>query len=165
VRTAGGSGKLPFALSPRGDEPLETTSVPKPMPVPDEQSAGFWESAADHVLAIQRCTRCGFFSHPPVDICRRCLSPDRSFRYEPVSGRASVRTWTVVRDAFLAGFAGDVPYVLAEAELDEQEGLRLVLLLVDGRESDMRIGLPVVVVFEDVATGLSVPHFRTAARQ
>lgn len=148
---------------------METTSVPKPVPkpvpVPDEQSAGFWEAAAGHVLAIQRCTRCGFYSHPPVDICHRCHSPDRSFRYEPVTGRGTVRTWTVVRDAFLAGFAGEVPYVLAEAELEEQEGLRLVMLLVDGHASAMRIGLPVEVVFADVDGGVSVPHFRTAVRR
>ena len=141
---------------------METTSIPKPVPVPDAQSAGFWEAAANHVLAIQQCDQCGFLSHPPVDICRQCLSPDRSFRYEPVSGRATVKTWTVVRDAFLAGFAGDVPYVLAEAELDEHEGLRLVLFLVDGTESEMRVGMPVEVVFDDVADGVSVPHFRTA---
>ena len=139
---------------------METTSDPKPVPVPDVQSAGFWAAAASHVLAIQRCTQCGFMSHPPVEICRHCLSPDRSFQYQPVKGRATVRTWTVVRDAFLAGFAGDVPYVLAEAELDEQEDLRLVLFLVDGDESEMRIGMPVEVVFDDVAPGVSVPHFR-----
>jgi hypothetical protein len=141
---------------------LETTRVPKPVPIPDVQSAGFWEAAANHVLALQQCDHCRFYSHPPVDMCRRCLSPDRSFHYEPVSGRATVRTWTVVRDAFLAGFAEDVPYVLAEAELDEQEGLRLVLFLVDGKASEMRVGLPVEVTFEDVASGISVPHFRTA---
>jgi uncharacterized OB-fold protein len=67
-----------------------------------------------------------------------------------------------VRDAFLAGFAEDVPYVPAEAELDEQEGLRLVMFLVDGKESEMRVGLAVEVIFDDVATGVSVPHFRTA---
>ena len=143
---------------------METPTVSKPVPVPDERSKAFWEAAANHVLAIQRCTNCGFYSHPPVDICHNCLSSDRSFRFEPVSGRAIVRTWTIVRDAFLAGFAGDVPYVLAEAELDEQEGLRLVLLLVDGEESEMRIGRPVEVVFDDVAEGISVPHFRTSGR-
>ncbi|HEX3566184.1 MAG TPA: OB-fold domain-containing protein, partial [Acidimicrobiales bacterium] len=94
-------------------------------------------------------------------ICRQCLSPDRSFHFEPVSERATVRTWTVVRDAFLAGFAGDVPYVLAEAELDEQEGLRLVLFLVDGTESEMQVGMPVEIVFDDVTDGVSVPHFRS----
>jgi uncharacterized OB-fold protein len=55
-----------------------------------------------------------------------------------------------------------VPYVLAEAELDEQEGLRLVLFLVDGNESEMGVGMPVEVVFDDVAAGVSVPHFRSA---
>jgi hypothetical protein len=31
----------------------------RPPPVPDDQSAGYWEAAARHVLAIARCSRCG----------------------------------------------------------------------------------------------------------
>src|SRR5437764_5884220 len=102
-----------------GSERVAANSPPKPVPVPDEYSEGFWEAAAAHVLAIQRCQTCRFYSYPPVTLCQSCLSQDRAFRFEPVSGRATIRTWTVMRQAFLPGFQGDIPYVVAEVELEE----------------------------------------------
>ncbi len=133
--------------------------VAKPVPVPDEDSAGFWQAAADHVLAIRRCSACGWYGYPPVMLCHRCFSPAREFHYEPVSGRGRVKTWTVLRQAFLPGFRPDVPYVVADVELEEQEGLRMLVQLVDTPIEAVRVGAPVEVVFDDVATGISVPHF------
>jgi uncharacterized protein len=137
----------------------------KPVPVPDPESEGFWSAAAAHVLAIQRCTNCGWYAYPPNVACSNCLSPEPSFRYEPVSGRGRVTTWTVVHHAFLPGFAADVPYVVAEVELEEQEGLRIVARLVGGRPGDVAIGTAVEVAFDDVDAGIAVPHFVPAAGQ
>lgn len=106
-----------------------TETFIKPVPLPDEESEGFWRAAADHVLALRRCTECGFFAYPPTVICHSCLSPRRSFAYEPVTGRGRVVTWSVMHQAFLPGFRGDVPYVLVDVELEEQSGLRLVTQL------------------------------------
>jgi uncharacterized protein len=135
------------------------TTVPKPIPVPDESSEGFWTAAANHELAIQRCTVCDWFGYPPVVICHNCQSPTRSFRYEPVSGRGTIKTWTVMHNAFLPGFQGDLPYVVAEIELDEQKGLVLIMQLIGADPAELRIGLAAEVVFDNVADGVSVPHF------
>jgi uncharacterized OB-fold protein len=137
----------------------------KPVPVPDPGSEGFWAAAASHVLAIQRCTNCGWYAYPPNIVCSNCLSPEPSFRFEPVCGRGRVTTWTVVHHAFLPAFAADVPYVVAEVELEEQEGLRMVARLVDVRPGDLTIGMPVEVVFDDVAAGIAIPHFAAGAGQ
>jgi uncharacterized OB-fold protein len=93
----------------------------KPVPVPDPESEGFWSAAAAHVLAIQRCTNCGWYAYPP--------------------------------------------YVVAEVELEEQEGLRIVARLVGGRPGDVAIGTAVEVAFDDVDAGIAVPHFVPAAGQ
>jgi uncharacterized OB-fold protein len=93
-------------------------------------------------------------------LCRQCLSPERKFGFEPVSGRGTIKTWTVMRDAFLPGFRPDVPYVVAEVELEEQAGLRMIAQIVDGADADLAIGSPVDVVFEDLAGGVAVPHFQ-----
>lgn len=138
-----------------------TETFIKPVPVPDEDSEGFWSAAAQHVLALRRCTECGFFGYPPTVICRSCLSTRRSFAYEPVSGRGQVVTWSVMHQAFLPGFRGDVPYVVVDVELVEQPGLRLVAQLI-GPAEGLAIGAPVEVVFDDVAPGVSVPHFALA---
>jgi hypothetical protein len=37
----------------------------------------------------------------------------------------------------------------------------MVVQLVDGMSAELAIGTPVEVVFEDVAEGMSVPHFKT----
>jgi len=139
--------------------------TPKPVPVPDALSEAFWSAAASHVLAIQRCAHCGWYAYPPSVMCGTCLSPEPSFHYQPVSGRGRVTTWTVVHQAFLPGFAADVPYVVAEVELEEQAGLRMVTRLGGARPGDVAIGLPVEVAFDDVATGVAVPHFVPAERR
>jgi uncharacterized OB-fold protein len=144
--------------------PVETNSPPKPVPVPDEGSRPFWEAAASHVLAIQCCDNCGWYSYPPVMLCPNCLSFERAFHFQPVSGRGTVKTWTVMRDAFLPGFKPDVPYVVVDVQLDEQAGLKVIGRLVDGADAALSLGAPVEVVFDDVAAGVSVPEFRLVAR-
>jgi uncharacterized OB-fold protein len=138
------------------------TAPPKPVPVPDSTSEGFWSAAAKHVLAIQRCAHCGNFAHPPVLACRACLAPEPAWRFEPVSGRARVHTWTTLRQSFLPAFKGDVPYTVVDGELEEQRGLRMVALLLDPPDR-LKLGASLVTVFEDVAPGIAVPRFRFAA--
>lgn len=135
----------------------------KPVPVPDDLSEGFWRAAGSHVLAVQRCAACGWYAHPPDMVCVNCLSPERAFRFEEVSGRGRVRSWTVMHDAFLPGFKADVPYVVVDVELDEQPGLRMIGLLADGPGAPLSLGAPAEVVFEDVAEGIAVPQFRLVA--
>jgi hypothetical protein len=81
-----------------------------------------------------------------------------------VSGDGTVYTYTVVRHATRYAFAGQIPYVLAIVEL--AEGPRLVTALVDvepGRPGEVRVGLPVRVVFREVADGVTLPYFAPAA--
>lgn len=142
---------------------MSTEPARKPLPVPDPLSEEFWRAAGSHVLAVQRCAACGWYTHPPDVICVNCLSPERAFRSERVSGRGRVRSWTVMRDAFLPGFRPDVPYVVVDVELEEQAGLRMIGQLV-GTDDGLALDAPVEVSFDDVAEGMAVPQFRLAAR-
>ena len=134
----------------------------KPPPVPDRYSEGFWQAAAEGRLALQRCDHCGHFAHPPVFVCPACLDPAASFSWEPVSGRGVIRTWTVMHMAFLPAFAAEVPWVIVQAELEEQAGLRYLANLLDGPSAELRIGAPVEVVFETLPGGMVLPQFRLA---
>jgi uncharacterized OB-fold protein len=129
----------------------------RPLPIPDERSAPFWEAAAEHVLAVARCSLCGAFSHPPDIVCSHCGSTDPAFVFTPVDGAGTIRSWTVMRQSFLLGF--DVPFVLVDVELEAQEDLRLIGRLVDGPDTVLQVGDAVSLVFEDVAPGVSVPAF------
>lgn len=131
----------------------------RPLPVPDERSAPYWEAAARHVLTLARCARCRAFAIPPDQTCPHCRSTEPEFAFEPVSGNGRVRSWTIVRQSSLPGFAGDVPFVLVDVELDEQPELRMIGRLLDGPDAALHLGDRVSVAFEDVADGVSVPAF------
>ena len=134
----------------------------RPLPIPDESSAPFWAAAAEHALTVARCARCAALTMPPDVVCPHCNSTDPGFTFTPVSGRGIVRSWTVVRQAFLPGFNDDLPFVLVDVELVEQSELRLIGRLLDGVEADIHIGAAVAVGFEDLAPGVAVPAFELA---
>ena len=131
----------------------------RPVPVPDQVSADFWDAAAAGRLALQRCDGCGHLAYPPRLICPACQVDPPSFAYADVSGHGQLATWTIVRDAFLPGFTDDVPFVLGEVELTEQAGLRIVARVVGVDHAALRIGLPLAVDFVDGGEGTRVPVF------
>ncbi|MET0143927.1 MAG: OB-fold domain-containing protein [Ilumatobacteraceae bacterium] len=135
-----------------------TTTPGIPIPVPDERSAGYWAAAADGVLALSCCDHCGYLAMPPDIICVGCRSTEPSFHDQPVSGNGTVRSWTVMRVAFLPGFAPLVPYTLADVELDEQANLRIVARVLAGEEV-LAVGARAHTEFEEIAPGFNVPGF------
>ncbi|HEY7072398.1 MAG TPA: OB-fold domain-containing protein [Acidimicrobiales bacterium] len=134
-------------------------SEARPLPVADDLSAPYWQAAAEGRLVLARCSRCGRLHHPPDVACGHCGATDPRFRWEDVSGRGTVRSWTVVRQSFLPGFAEDVPFVLVDVALDDDSGVRLIGRLVDGPDAALGVGAPVVTVFEQLAPGVAVPAF------
>jgi uncharacterized OB-fold protein len=131
----------------------------RPVPVPDEASAPFWEAAAAHSLTVARCSRCRSFTIPLDVVCPHCHRTDPAFVFEPVSGRGSVRSWTTVRQSFLPGFDEDLPFVLVDVELDDQRDLRMIGRLLDGPDAPLHLGDRVTAAFEDLAPGVAVPAF------
>ena len=132
-------------------------AVTKPVPVPDELTAPFWEAANRGVLAIQHCTACERYVHPPEAVCPYCQAPELTFR--EVSGRARVYTHTVVRDNITRGFAEGEPYVIGIIELVEQERLVLVANVVGVAPEEVEIGMPLRVTFERLTDDIALPQF------
>jgi uncharacterized OB-fold protein len=56
------------------------------------------------------------------------------------------------------GFAPDIPYATVIIEL--AEGVRLVSHVLDVDPEQLRVGLPVEVVFDDVTPEVTLPKFR-----
>jgi uncharacterized OB-fold protein len=109
-----------------------------------ERNAHFWQGGRDGELRFQRCGGCGYFLHPPTVICPKCLSKDIGI--ETVSGRAEVLTFSVNHQPWMPGL--EPPFVLAVVALPEQDDLRLTTNIVNCPVDDVRIGMPVHVVFE-----------------
>lgn len=135
------------------------SAAQRPTPIPDEQSAPFWEAAANHVLTVARCSQCGAYSLPVDIVCDHCHSTEPRYTFEPVSGQGTVRSWTIVRQSFLPGFEDVLPFVLVDVELDEQADLRMVARLLSDASAPLQIGTRVTIAFEDLAPGTSVPAF------
>jgi uncharacterized OB-fold protein len=121
-------------------------------PALTELTAPYWTTGGDGVLRIQRCRSCGWWLHPPSPLCRRCHG--RDLRFEATSGRGTLWSYTVSRVAWGAGL--EPPYVVAEVELVEQPGLRVLTTIVDS--DDLAIGMPVHVRFRRVG-GVWAPVF------
>ncbi|HEV7679176.1 MAG TPA: OB-fold domain-containing protein [Candidatus Dormibacteraeota bacterium] len=133
----------------------------RPLPVADDLTRPYWDAAREGRLAIQRCQACGTRHHPPLPFCDIC--DGRDLRFETVSGRATIYTYTVVHANGMPAFAGATPYAIVEVELAEQPGLLLTCNMDTTPLEDVRIGAPVEVDFLDIGDGMVLPDFRLAA--
>lgn len=130
------------------------------LPALDADNRAFWTHGLHGSLAICRCGACRRFIHPPLPICPDCGS---SLVFpEPVSGRASVVSFSINYQPWVAGQA--VPFVLAVVELVEQRGLWVMTNIVDCNPQLVRIGMSVMVRFEQ-HEDIWLPQFAPEATQ
>ena len=135
-----------------------TEKYEKLLPHIDEMSRPYWEGAKRHELLLQKCQECGHYRYPPGETCPSCLSD--KLEWVKVSGRGSVYTWTVFHQAYHPAYKDDIPYAVVAVELEE--GPRMITNLVNCRIEDIKVGMPVEVVFDDVTEEVSLPKFRPA---
>jgi uncharacterized OB-fold protein len=119
------------------------TEVIRLLPRLSEENEFFWTAGADGVLRFLRCQGCGYYLHPPVPRCPRCGGADVA--PEPVSGRATVLTYTVNHQPW---DGSTEPYVIAIVGIPEQDDVRLTTNIVGCEPDEVTIGMPVQVTFE-----------------
>lgn len=129
----------------------------KPLPTADQDTKSFWDGCKRHDLLVQRCKACGKHQFYPRRHCAHCFSLD-SMEWVKSSGKGTVYSFTVTYQNRAAGFKEDVPYVLAYVMLDE--GVRMMTNVVGCKPEDVRIDMPVTVVFEDATPDVSIPKFQ-----
>ena len=129
-----------------------------PLPQPTGEALPFFTALKESRLVIQRCAACGTLSHPPRAMCGTCQGT--AFEWEPMRGQGEVYSYAVTHQAVHPAFVDHTPMATVEVEL--AEGPRLVSNLVDVPPDEVRIGLAVEVVFEEVSDGVVLPLFRRA---
>lgn len=133
------------------------TDYTKPLPVPDADSAPYWEGCRAHKLLLQRCDACASFRFPASQVCPHCTS--REAQWVQSSGRGKVFSWIVVRHPVPAEvYAAEVPYTVALIDLDE--GVRMASNLIGCDPDAVTDGMRVSVQFDDVTTAISLPKFK-----
>jgi uncharacterized OB-fold protein len=135
-----------------------STEYQKPLPVKTEENAPYWESAKRHALEMQRCGDCGRFRYPVAMFCPFCLS-DKT-EWQLISGKAAVYSFIIVHQRYDPSFANDLPYNVAVVELDE--GPRLVTNIVGIANDQIRVGMPLMISYDDVTDEFTLPKFRPA---
>lgn len=130
--------------------------IPKPLPSPTPISRPFWDAAKQHRLSLQQCQSCKGYIFYPRPICSHCGRAD--LKWTDVSGRATLYSFTVARRPTMRAFEPDVPYVIAIVDLEE--GPRMTSNVVECPIEDVRIGMALQAVFEDVSDAITLVKFR-----
>ena len=118
------------------------------------ENRAFWQAAEHGSLLGKACGDCGKFHWYPRAICPFCGSPKTE--WVPLSGRGQVYAYSTLRRA-------SPPYTVAYVQL--AEGPVMLTNLIDIAEADLRIGMPVQVVFRRAEEGRNAPKFTMADKE
>ena len=118
----------------------------KPLPKPSAISKPFWDSVRQHKLTAQQCSACSKLRHLPKPFCPYCLSEEWS--WAALSGQGEVYTFTIMHRAPGPGFEQDIPLPVALVEL--KEGIRMLSNIVGCPPEQIRVGMQVKAVYEDI---------------
>ena len=135
-----------------------TANYNKPIPAVTPEMKPFFDAAKRHELVVQRCTQCGAHRFPAREICSNCLS--REAEWVKVSGRGTVFSYNVMHQVYHPGFADEVPYAVVVISLEE--GAKMTSNLVGMKPHDIKIDMPVKVVFEEITEDITLPKFAPA---
>ena len=128
----------------------------KPLPKINEDSKEFWIGCKEHKLRFQKCKACGHVRWPPSMFCPMCLSKET--QWIVAKGNGKVYTFVVYHMPYHPGFENEIPYVVADVELEE--GPRLLTNIVGCRPDEVRCEMPVEVIWEDITEEFSLPKFK-----
>jgi acetyl-CoA acetyltransferase/uncharacterized OB-fold protein len=125
-----------------------------------EENQFFWTSGADGRLRFQKCEACSALIHPPQPVCRTCRG--HGLTVTEVAGTGTLVSFTVNERFASPGLPA--PYVVARVAIDEDPRVRLTTNIVDCEPSDLRLGMRVEAVFEQVED-VWLPQFSPCADQ
>lgn len=135
----------------------ETKPYAKSLPEISPLTMPFWEAAKRHELIIQKCKSCGEYQFYPRAWCMHCGT--RELEWVKTSGKGTVYSFVIIRQvvANSPAFQEDIPFVIAEVDLDE--GPRVYGNLLDVKPEETQVGMRVRVKFQDATSETSLPKF------
>lgn len=137
---------------------MTMSGMPLPSPVPTIDDAPFWQSCREQVLRFQRCAACRRFRHPPGPGCPACAS--LASAWETASDDAELFAFTVVRHAVSPALLPFIPYNIAVVAFPALDGVRLISNVTDVPPEELRIGLQLVLDWQEAPNGIPLPRFR-----
>ena len=134
----------------------------KPLPEFRPETKPYWNACKNHELVLPRSrTTKEFFFYP------RALSPgedmSEDIEWVKASGKAKVWTYSIHHMGPTQAYKGEPPYVVALVETEE--GIKMMTNIVDCDPNEVRIGMEVEVIFDDVTPDVTLPKFRPVKKQ
>ena len=114
-----------------------------PGPTITSVSKPFWDAVARNEFILQKCADCEQWIFYPRTICPHCWS--NQLEWKQASGKARLKTWSVVQRPGHPAWQEVAPYVLGVVELEEGPTMMTHLLL--DPDEDLKIGLPLQVSY------------------
>jgi uncharacterized OB-fold protein len=117
----------------------------------------FWEGVDARKLLFQKCQDCGAIRQPPGPMCPHC----QSLKWAPHEsrGRGTVAAWIVSKHPTKPD---ENPRIVALIDLED--GVRMISNLQDVESGEVKIGMPVELLFAEVSGGV-LPQFRPSTEQ
>jgi uncharacterized OB-fold protein len=129
------------------------------LPAITPETRHFWEGTRTGELRLQKCGACDHVYFPPRPFCPQCGSSDVSvFR---ASGRATLYSY-VIHHRPVPGFVP--PYSIAVVELEEGPRMMTNIVEVPQTPEELRLDMPLEVVFQRINDEIFLPLFRPAGR-
>ena len=120
----------------------------------------FWAHCRQSELRFQHCGECATVRHPPAPCCPRCGSMAVDWVLAPA--RAELFSYTVVHHASAPELRAHVPYNIAIVRFPDLPGVKIVSNVIDAPPGSLRIGMPLMLVWETYPDGTVLPRFRRA---
>jgi uncharacterized protein len=129
----------------------------KQLPLITSVDRPFWDAAKQHELMAYKCQNCGAYYSLVVD-CVKCNAPKMA--WVRVSGKGKVFTYTIYHQLYSPIWKEDIPYNAAWVQLDE--GPIMMTNIIECKKDDIRVGMPVEVVYDDITPEVTLPKFKPA---
>ena len=130
-------------------------------PEATELTDAFWDATREQRYLVQWCAACDAPIFYPREVCPSCLSAE-SLEWRESNGTGIVYAISVQHRPGNPTMADRVPYAVALVEVDAGDGVRTVRVMsnvVDCEPSDVAVGMPVTMTWEELSDGRHLPLF------
>ena len=118
------------------------------VPGPDFETEPFWTAIRNHEFKLQQCRPCSKFRWPPQQTCPYCQAED--YQWQTLSGKATLYTYIIITQPVFPQWREIAPYNVVQVAPDEAPNVHMVSNVVDVDNADLKIGMPLEIVYDDV---------------
>ena len=140
-----------------------TNSTPKPQPVSQPESDRYWDGLKNEEIWLQRSKATSEFQFYPRNFSiSDPETGEEGIEWVQASGKAELFTFAIVHAAPHMSFVGDVPYITALVQLEEDVIVPTNIVGITPEPESLQIGMALKPVFEHDSDGQTLLKFTPA---